>query len=704
MNVLAGLLFAVVVNVHPQSFDRGGWALDPQFLDSVGSPYLLAHGLGVRVCDAKAVVTLPHAGRYRVWARTRNWAEGAPGRFRIAIDGKPLDRIFGAAQREWGWEDGGEVEVGETAEVRLQDLTGFDGRCAGLVFVDDGSTPVGALSASTLPVSETIVADFVVVGGGMPGTCAAIAAARRGLKVVLVQDRPVLGGNASSEIRVWACGEMRYPLVREVRNRFDARNSALALDDARRQRLVEDETNLCVRLSTRVFAAETVESRIIAVKALDLKKNRVVRFVAPLFCDATGDGWLGFYAGADWRMGREGRNETGEKMAPEKGDNLVNGASVMWTSREADSAVPFAAPWAEPYAQGQIAVKGAWDWEYGFRQDITTRGEEVRDRLLLAIYGAFSLAKKDPKNAHRVIDFCPYLLAKRESRRLLGDWILSEQDVLGARQFTDAIASGSWPIDLHLDDGKPGVDFIARAKHAQPGRYYIPYRSIYSRNVTNLFIVGRCFSCTHVGLGSPRVMNTLAQLGVAAGEAAAICRERSFSPREIYERGAVRILQERLGGGFPGVPDKETLGWTIVDDEDEGVRFGAGWEKRYNINGEQVGNVSHYPIAGVDKKAADETGDVIYPVPITKAGRYAVYGRIPWHNTYTPSIKAGSRTYFSLSGSGYSYQFDFDQGCEPGLWHKLGEFELAPGTELRLKGSPSYGTVVADGFGFKLEQ
>lgn len=700
MSAIFSLLLAAVVPVYPQGFERGGWSLDPQFMDVMGSPYLLAHGVGQRVCDAKATVAFPKPGKYRVWARTRNWADGAPGRFRVAVDGKPLDRIFGAAQREWGWEDGGEVTVGASAEVRLQDLTGFDGRCAGIVFSDDGTAPEGALRVDDAAAAETVEADFVVVGGGLPGTCAAIAAARRGLRVALVQDRPVLGGNGSSEIRVWSAGEARYPLVREVRGLFMNRDPNQALSDARRMRLVEDEKTLKVFLSTRVFAAETSGGRIVAAKGLDLKSNRVVRFAAPLFCDATGDGWLGYYAGADFRMGREGRDEHGEGFAPEKGDGDTLGSSIMWTSAEANAPVAFSAPWAEPHAQGETAVNGEWNWEYGIHRDVIAEGEEIRDRLLLAIYGAFSRAKKDPRNANRMIDFCPYLLGKRESRRLLGDWIFSERDVTERRPFEDAIASGSWSIDLHYDTFKPGVDFLTDCEQPHYGRYFIPYRSIYSRNVANLFMVGRCFSCTHIGLGSPRVMNTLSQLGVAAGEAAALCRSKGLSPRGLYEKGGVRELQGILGGGFPGVPDRETEGWIVVDDEDEGVTFGRGWNVVHNPNGEQVGNVSHFA-GGSDwrpnKPAGLWVGEATYPVPVPKAGRYAVYGRVPWHH----AMKPGSRTVFKLVGPGFSYRFVGDQGLAPGTWRRLGEFALAPGAKLVILAGESEGTVVADGFGFE---
>ncbi|MBR7180303.1 MAG: FAD-dependent oxidoreductase, partial [Kiritimatiellae bacterium] len=232
------------VDVYAQSFDAGGWSLDAQFMDIVGSPYLIAHGIGVRVTDAKARVSFPAPGEYRVWVRAKNWADGAPGRFRVSVDGKALAKEFGAGPREWSWEDGGVVKIaGSEATVVLEDLTGFDGRCAGIVFDSDvkGPAPKGALKVDAANVSENVKADFVVVGGGLPGTCAAVAAARRGLKVALIHDRPVLGGNGSSEIRVWSAGEARHDLIRDLRGRFMNRNGNLRVDDARRMRIVADE-------------------------------------------------------------------------------------------------------------------------------------------------------------------------------------------------------------------------------------------------------------------------------------------------------------------------------------------------------------------------------------------------------------------------------------------------------------------------------
>ncbi|MBR2839362.1 MAG: FAD-dependent oxidoreductase [Kiritimatiellae bacterium] len=689
---------AARVDVSVLAFDARGWQLDSQFAASMGSPCLLAHGCGVRVLDARASVEVPESGEWRVWVRNRCWVKGA-GLFKVAFDGRETVHVFGAGRGDWFWEDGGTVALEKgVVVVSLVDKDGFDGRCAGIVLTNDGTVPEGPLEPPG-EVAETVVSDFTVVGGGMPGTCAAVAAARRGLRVALVQDRPVLGGNASAEIRVWCAGEARHPLVRELRSVFLNRDVNMPACDARRMRIVEDEANLAVRLMTRAVGVDRrPDGTIAAVRALDLRRNRIVRFESPLFCDATGDGWIGFWAGADWRMGREARSEHGESFAPDKADSDTLGASIMWTSAEANAPVPFSAPWAEPYAQGETAVNGEWNWEYGIHRDMIAEAEQIRDRLLLAIYGAFSRAKRLPENANRMLNFCPFLLGKRESRRLMGDWVYSERDVTEHRQFEDSVASGSWSVDLHYDDCKPGVDFLTTCRQPHFGRYWIPYRSIYSRNVGNLFMVGRCFSCTHVGLGGPRVINTLSQLGVAAGEAAAMCRRLGETPRGIFAHGHVRELQDLLGGGFPGVPYVGQAGWRIVDDESDGVTFGKGWEAAHNANGEQVGDITHFPKGAnswaPDVKPGSDIGDVVYPLPVEAPGRYALLGRVPYFYKSHP----GSSTAMVVSSAGKSTPFTADQGVATGTWRRLGTFDLAPGATLRIVGARSRGTVAADGF------
>ena len=262
------------IEILPQAFDAGGWSLDVQFMDQMGSPYLLAHGMGLPVSDAKAEVTFPKAGRYRLWVRTRNWADGAPGRFKVLVNGVG-EHVFGAGARTWSWEDGGTVEVKTTrATVALRDLTGFEGRCAGVVFTEEnGAAPVGALDVRTRPVDETVTADLVVVGAGPAGCAAALAAARRGLSVAIVQDRPVLGGNGSGEIRVGFEGEVRYPIVRELAGLACNQGALADYSDRRRQMLFEREPTLRTCLCNRAFGVEKAGEAIAPGQVLKLPAN-----------------------------------------------------------------------------------------------------------------------------------------------------------------------------------------------------------------------------------------------------------------------------------------------------------------------------------------------------------------------------------------------------------------------------------------------
>lgn len=268
---------------------------------------------------------------------------------------------------------------------------------------------------------------------------------------------------------------------------------------------------------------------------------------APLFIDCTGDAWLGFWAGADWRYGREGRDEFGEDWpkwgelwSPVRPDGRVMGASLLWSSRQADQPASFPeVPWAAPVAQGHAALSGEWYWEYSADdRHAIDDAEAIRDHLLRAIYGSFANAKRQPGHERQVLAWVGYLSGKRESRRLMGDYVYGMKDAVAQTYFPDTVVQETRAIDVHFQralakDAKGAPDFLSEAIFRPVGRYYIPFRCLYSRNVPNLMMAGRCFSSTHIGLGGPRVMNTCGQMGVATGYAAALCRKHDTTPRQV---------------------------------------------------------------------------------------------------------------------------------------------------------------------------
>ena len=556
--------------VEAEGFDDlGGWVIDQQYMDQMGSPVVLAHGLGRPVKDAVTAVELPAAGDYRVWVRTRDWAAtfnapGTPGRFKVLVNGKALAATFGTEGAAWHWQDGGAVTLPNgKATLALHDLTGFDGRCDAIVLTRDPRlAPPNAGEAMAawrrtllgLPATPPNAGEFdlVVVGGGMSGCCAALAAARLGLEVALIQNRPVLGGNNSSEVRVHLGGGINLPpypaiggVVRELGPRGGGNaGAAKHYGDDKKLQVIEAEPTLHLFLSTHVFDAETAGGRIAAVLGRNIRTNEVLRFPGKWFADCTGDGNLGALAGADFHYGRESREETGEAMAVEKADRQTMGTSVMWRTRKTDKPTTFPeTPWAIQFNAKtyQRATGGNWNWETGFRWDQVKDAEKVRDHGLRAVFGNWSFQKNHApdkaKYARLELDWVAYVGGKRESRRLLGDVVLKQQDVDEARPYPDACVTTTWSIDLHYpiqSDKFPGEEFRSRATFHRVKPYAIPYRCLYSRNVANLFMAGRCISVTHVALGTVRVMRTCGMMGEVVGMAAAVCKKHGADPRDVY--------------------------------------------------------------------------------------------------------------------------------------------------------------------------
>jgi len=567
------------VFVEAESFaEKGGWVVDQQFIDIMGSSMLLAHGLGEPVDEARTTVTFPKAGTYRVFVRTRNWValwtpEYAPGQFQLAVNGKTLDTVFGTEGIVWHWQRGDDVTVGANQRdgtLVLRDLTGFDGRVDAICLtLDPNFVPPNDLETlkayrrqalglpDIAPDAEGGPFDLVVVGGGIAGTCAAISAARLGLNVALVQDRPLVGGNNSSEVRVHLQGRINLPpypnlgnLVAQMNHRRDG--NAMPADyyeDEKKMNLLAAESGVKAFFCTRAIGVEMNGNKIAAVIGKHIETGKELRFVAPLFADCTGDGNLGFYAGADWRMGRESRAETGESLAPEVADKMTMGASVQWYSVETDRATTFPAlPWAIPFtnATAKPMIKGDWDWETGLNFDQIWDFERIRDHGLRAAYGHWAYMKNQAggdwpeRVCNRQLGWVAYIAGKRESRRLLGDVILQEQDIIEQREWPDASVTTTWTIDLHYPTEQnsrdfPGEEFKTFAHFTQIQPYAIPYRCFYSRNIDNLFMAGRDISVTHVALGTIRVQRTGGMMGEVVGMAASLCKKHDTLPRGVYE-------------------------------------------------------------------------------------------------------------------------------------------------------------------------
>jgi len=590
-----------------QFADLGGWDIDQQSMDQMGSAYLLAHGLGVPVKDAMTQAKISSPGTYRVWVRTHDWvapwkAPGAPGKFQVLVNGKPLDTIFGTEGAEWHWQDGGMVNLGPEATVALHDRTGFEGRCDAVLFCKDPNfQPPNELKALTTfrrallglhdAPDDGGVYDLVVVGGGIAGTCAALSAARNGLKVALVQDRPVLGGNGSAEVRVWPEGhtnQQPYPHVGDIVTEVvpaktagtgNAKNGAV-YGDAHRTDVVHSEPRITLFTEERAYGVEMDGKSIKSVLIQNTRTGVRLRLTGNLFADCTGDATVGFLAGADYEMSREKHqgmsnlwsvldaSDPKQRLQCECKDKTTLGMAC----EEGNVPQPFPrCPWAidlseKPFPgrkdfKGQWGGKnaldnlGGWFWESGFDRDPIADVERIRDLNLRAMYGAWDTLKNvDHLYPNHRIGWAAYIAGKRESRRLLGDVILSPDDFLKNSEFPDGCFPCSWHIDIHaahpkFNKGVEGDAFISEATSGKnydyKGPYWAPYRCLYSRNIPNLFMAGRDISVTHEGLGPVRVMRTCGMMGEIVGKAAVICIDEHTTPRGVYEN-YLPVLKEMM--------------------------------------------------------------------------------------------------------------------------------------------------------------
>lgn len=610
MSIASASVFAKSTTVFleaEQFMDLGGWDLDQQAMDVMGSPYLLAHGLGVPVRDAATRAQFPQSVLYRVWVRTRDWvapwkAPGAPGRFQLLINGSPLPETFGTKNAEWHWHEGGVLFMPQgEATIALHDLTGFEGRCDAIVFSCDPafSPPTEKESLKKFRYQALGVTDkprdggsydLAVVGGGVAGTCAAISAARNGLKVVLVQDRPVLGGNSSSEVRVWPEGQIKqqpFPHIGEIVEelllpRAAGDGNAKSGDrygDQRKLDLVKAEPNITLLLNHRVNQVEMRQGRISAVVAQATTSPQKVRIKARLFADCTGDASVGHLAGADSEMAEEGKmgaSNLWNLVDPSKPEELIKceckdkdaltiamqvGQAEQpfprtpWALDLSDKPFPGRKNWKGQWADTPMSNLGGWFWETGYDLDMIKDIERIRDQNFRAMYGAWDALKNvDGLYPNHRLNWVAFIAGKRESRRLLGDVVLTGNDFRKGTQFDDGCFPCSWHIDLHqphpeFSKGLDGQEFISKATDSPEfryqGPYWAPYRTLYSRNVPNLFMAGRNISVDREGLGPVRVMRTTGMMGEVLGKAAWICVSKKTDPRGVYAK-RLALLKEMM--------------------------------------------------------------------------------------------------------------------------------------------------------------
>jgi len=577
--------------------DYGEWRLDTQFTHKMGSAYLIAPGVGDPIGAARTTVSVTKGGLYRVWARTKDWLpEHSPGRFRIDVGGKQGRELGVSGKPGWRWETCGDFTLSAgSVELSLVDLSGAFARCdavilsSDLVYVppDGGDALVRErrrLTGGKEEIADGGEYDVVVVGAGTAGCGAALAAARTGARTVLVHDRPVMGGNSSSELGIGTDGAAgahpnRNLFARETglceeMNLTKKYTKTRSASDAY-QLLADLVTNLVVAGNERVMRAEKRGEAISSVIARNTLTGERTRYRAKIFIDATGDGWVGRFAGADLMHGREAKDEFAEEQAPEKRDALIMSGCLMdgylsYRWQATGRPVAYRPPaWAKQLPEGftrRIAdVRPTWWIEHHGRFDELEDPEGARDELIRIVFAYWGWVKnvwKGPGSEDAALVAVPHMNGRREGYRITGDYVLTANDCLAGRVFPDRVTYGGWPLDTHDPLGIENPTGNGYWQH-HPGVpiYTIPFRCLYSRNVPNLMMAGRDISVTHIAMGSVRVEATCFTLGQAAGTAAALAVKAGLSPRD-YGKRHIAELQQRLVKDdmyIPGVKNEDPL-------------------------------------------------------------------------------------------------------------------------------------------------
>lgn len=594
----------------------GGWALDTQHVGFMGSSYLLAHGTSRTVKDAILRLQNVKAGKYRLWVRSRNWfPEHSPGTFGVSVDGKDSGMTFGAQKaKTWTWQDGGVHDLAGAVTLTLQDKTGLFGRCSSIILTRnlDYKPPADGeafkaerarLSGFSNAIKPGKQYDVIVIGAGPAGCPAAIAAARLGAKTALISNRPLLGGNASAEIGVPVQGagaHHRGKPVRETGIIEEAGRLAMheiGVDGLLKQRwhitmsrpfqtMAKQEPLLDLYENFWLEGVKKEDGRITEVILLDTLTGERKSLAGSMFIDCSGDAWLGHHAGVDQRVGREAYSEYLEDGAPERADRVTMSAclrggrrdgrkNIFLASKQHSSPQPFEAPpWVYKLPKEVLnkrgdanrlvgaVLHGTWWLEHPGEVDDLWDPEAARDELIRVIHSFWNYMKNEwserGRLANYTLDYVPFMAGKRESRRLMGDLVLNANDAINNRPFEDVIAHTGWSLDVHAPKGILSTTGPYHIDTRIPVGQ-IPYRCLYSRNVDNLLMAGRCCSVTHLALGTVRIEASCAATGQAAGTAAALALHRKTTPRGVYTSHLNELHQLLLKHDqfVPGVSNRD---------------------------------------------------------------------------------------------------------------------------------------------------
>ncbi|MBQ8717607.1 MAG: FAD-dependent oxidoreductase [Clostridia bacterium] len=488
---------------------------------------------------------------------------------------------------------------------------------------------------------QTLQCDLCVVGGGMAGLCAAISAAREGIKVVLMHERPVLGGNASSEIRMWVCGakgenNRETGILEEIalENLYRNPTKSFAIWDTVLYDFARREQNLTLLLNCTCMDAKVEEMplphqrdrRIKSITGYQMTTQRFYEVESRFYCDASGDSILAPLTGAEFRIGREDGKEFGEDTAAPHADSMTMGMSCLLQGRETANKITYTAPrFSTKLSDEDVAnrrpnmkndAENFWYLELGGDRDTIGDTEVLRDELVPLATGFWDYIKNSGKfdTDNWDLDFLGFLPGKRESRRMCGEYMITQRDISDDVTFDDEIAFGGWPLDDHFPGG-----FFHKGRPnnnvSTPQNYSIPYRALYSKNVENLFFAGRNISMTHMAMSSIRVMATCALLGEAVGKAAAVGAKRDLTPHGVYleaidevqrlllnedcflprkpRRVSALCKNAALSGGEEKLRNGEDRGHAIYGTDEQTARFDAplGKEITYSFDAAKISEV-----------------------------------------------------------------------------------------------------------------